>query len=316
MKNIKRVLLFTLIFLITFLPNIVILSYEPNEVLISQTFSSKTVLLNEFMKAKEELLINIYGWTDFDFIPTLINIAKKGVKIKVMLEEAPYLSETQNFDIRDMLRKYGIEVRWAKEDFFLTHAKYIVIDGAIAIVLTGNFTYSSFSKNREFGLITYNTENAQVLRNLFYADFERLHFQNTNPNVLVSPIDSRVKVENALKSAKKSVKIWEQSISDPEIVKLLQDLKKQGVDVKILMPVSYASSTKEYLGDSVLALPNPYIHAKAFIVDDSFAYIGSNNFTTPSFDNEREVALFTYDSEVINELKMIWDWDLSHSYSP
>lgn len=316
MKNVKKVLLFVLIFLITFLPNIVILSSEPNEVLISQTFSSKTVLLNEFMKAKEELLINMYGWTDFDFIPTLINIAKNGVKIKVILEEAPYLSEAQNFDIRDMLRKYGIDVRWAKEDFFLTHAKYIVIDGTSAIVLTGNFTYSSFSKNREFGLITYNTENAKVLRDLFYADFERLQFQNTNPNVLVSPIDSRTKVENALKSAKKSVKIWEQSISDPAIVKILQDLKKQGVDVKILMPVSYASSTKEYLGDSVLALPNPYIHAKTFIVDDSFAYIGSNNFTTPSFDNEREVALFTYDSEVINELKMIWDWDLSHSYSP
>jgi len=316
MKKLKYVLLIILILTFILTPQLGIRSSSTSEVLISETFSGKTTLLNEFMKAKNELLINIYGFSDFDFIPTLINLAKRGVDVKVILEEAPYQSETQNFDIRNMLSKYDIEVRWAKPDFFLTHAKYVVIDGTSAIVLTGNFTYSSFTKNREFGLITYDESEAKTLRSLFMADFERLDFTNDNPNVLISPIDSRTKIVSALKSTKKSIKIWEQSISDPEIINVLKEQISKGVDVKILMPTSYAADVKKDLGDSVLALPNPYIHAKTFIIDDTFAYIGSNNFTTPSLDNEREVALFTYNPDVINNLEMIWQWDLSHSVSP
>jgi len=96
----------------------------------------------------------------------------------------------------------------------------------------------------------------------------------------------------------------------------LKEQKAKGVEVKVLMPASYASDLAKSLGDSVLALPNPYIHAKTFIIDDKFAYIGSNNFTAPSLDNEREAALFTSNKSIIEELNMIWQWDLSHSNVP
>lgn len=291
-------------------------SDSTSEILISETFGGKQAILNEFMKAKSELLINIYGFTDFDFMPAIINLAKQGVEVRVILEEAPYQSETQNFDIRDMLRKYGIEVRWARPEFFLTHAKYVVIDDTEAIVLTGNFTYSSFTKNREFGLATFDKQEVETLKTLFNADWNRTDFTNTNPNVIISPIDSREKIENALKSAKSSIKIWEQSISDQSIINILKQQKAKGVDVKILMPTSYAADVKKDLGDAVLALPNPYIHAKTFIIDDTYAYIGSNNFTQPSLENERETALFTYNKDIINELELIWNWDLSHATAP
>jgi len=287
-----------------------------NEKLLSETFSGKTAILNELFNANNEVLINMYGFTDFDFIPALVNLEKQGVEIKMILEEAPYQAETENFDIRSMLKNYGIKVRWARSELFLDHAKYIVIDNTKAIVLTGNFTYSSFTKNREFGLITTDKDKVATLRNLFYADFNRTEFSNDNDNVLISPIDSRIKIENALRSATKSIKIWEQTVEAPEIVNILKEQKAKGVEVKVLMPASYASDLAKSLGDSVLALPNPYIHAKTFIIDDKFAYIGSNNFTAPSLDNEREAALFTSNKSIIEELNMIWQWDLSHSNVP
>ena len=287
-----------------------------SEKLLSETFSGKTAILNELFNAKKEVLMNMYGFTDFDFIPTIVNLEKQGVEVKMILEEAPYQSETENFDIRSMLKNYGIEVRWARSEFFLDHAKYIVIDDTEAIVLTGNFTYSSFTKNREFGLVTTDKGKVTTLRNLFYADFNRTDISNDNDNVLISPVDSRAKIENALRSATKSIKIWEQTVDDPTIVNILKAQKAKGVDVKVLMPASYAGDLAKSLGDSVLALQNPYIHAKTFIIDDKFAYIGSNNFTTPSLDNEREAAMFTYDEEIINELNMIWTWDISHSNVP
>jgi Phosphatidylserine/phosphatidylglycerophosphate/cardiolipin synthases and related enzymes len=317
MKKLKIFIVAFIILAISFLGSLdSISSQNGNEILITEPFSGKQAILNEFINAKKELLINMYSITDFDFIPTIINLAKSGVEVKVILEEAPYQAETQNFDIRDLFRIYGIDVRWANPQFFLTHAKYVVIDDTEAIVLSGNFTSSSFTKNRDFGLVTFDKDEVLTLKSLFYADWERTDFTNDNPNVLISPIDSRTKVESALKSAKKSIKIWEQSISDPSIIKILKEEKDKGVDVKILMPASYAADTKKDLGDSVLALPNPYIHAKTFIIDDTFAYIGSNNFTSPSFDNERETALFTYNTDVINTLNALFEWDLSHCVTP
>lgn len=317
MRKFKTLIIVFIVLSLSLFGNLDFLSSQNgNEILIAEPFSGKQAILNEFLKAQKELLINMYSITDFDFIPTIINLAKSGVEIKVILEEAPYLSETQNFDTRHLFRIYGIDVRWANPQFFLTHAKYAVIDDTEAIVLTGNFTYSSFTKNRDFGLATFDKDEVLTLKALFYADWERMDFVNDNPNVLISPIDSRTKVEAALKSATKSIKIWEQSISDPSIIKILKEQKGKGVDVKILMPASYAVDTKKDLGDSVLALPNPYIHAKAFIIDDTFAYIGSNNFTTPSFDNEREAALFTYNTDVINTLNALFEWDLSHCVMP
>lgn len=291
-------------------------SQDYEQKLLSETFSGKTAILNELMVAQSEVLINMYGFTDFDFIPVLMNLEKRGVSVKLILEEAPYLAETENFNIRDMLKKYGIVTRWAKQDFFLTHAKYIVIDGKIAIVLSGNITYSSFAKNREFGIVLNNQQYASVLRNLFYADFERKDFENTSEDVLISPIDSRSKIENALKSATSSIKIWQQELLDPSIISILREQKQKGIDVKVIMPLSYAAGAKNELGTAIYALPNPYVHAKAFIIDDKYAYIGSNNFSTPSFDTEREVGIFTHDNSVINELLLIWNWDMSHSELP
>ncbi len=313
-----------LLCLVAFLILVSILSINPkiihsqdyDQKLLSETFSGKTAILNELMSAQSEVLVNMYGFTDFDFIPVLMNLEKRGVSVKLILEEAPYLAETENFDIRDMLKKYGIVTRWANQDFFLTHAKYIVIDGKIAIVLSGNITYSSFTKNREFGIVLNNENDASVLRNLFYADFDRKNFENTSEDILISPIDSRNKIENALKSATRSIKIWEQELLDPSIISILREQKQKGIDVRVIMPLSYAIDAKNELGTAIYALPNPYVHAKAFIIDDKYAYIGSNNFSTPSLDSEREVGVFTFDNSVIKELLLIWDWDMSHVIMP
>jgi cardiolipin synthase len=82
------------------------------------------------------------------------------------------------------------------------------------------------------------------------------------------------------------------------------------------MPSSHVADTKKDLGDSVLALPNPYIHAKTFIIDDTFAYIGSNNFPSLSFNTERETTLFTYNPDVIITLNALFERDLSHATIP
>ncbi|MGB9695176.1 MAG: phospholipase D-like domain-containing protein [Caldisericaceae bacterium] len=315
MKKVISILLVLLV-LTTLSPIIATAQESDSNRLIVQPFSSTGTLINEFMKAKKSIYINMYGLTDFDFFPSLVTQAKKGVHIKIMLERAPYNAETENWDARAMLTKYGITCKWASPDFFITHAKYIIIDSSEVIVLSGNFTYSDFTKDRDFGIIMQDATKAQEFEGLFNADWQRLSYKNNDPSVIISPIDSRAKIEAALKSATKSIKIWEQEVEDPSIVNILKDQKSKGVDVQIIMPGSYAQTALNALQTGVNALPNPYVHAKVFIIDDTLAYIGSNNFTTPSLENERETAILTKDPNIISELLTLWKWDLSHTAKP
>jgi phosphatidylserine/phosphatidylglycerophosphate/cardiolipin synthase-like enzyme len=313
----KKLLVFIIILsIVSLLLPLKTFAQDTESKILVQPFSSTGTLINEFLNAKKSIYINMYGLTDFDFFPALIAQVKKGVNVKIMLERAPYEAETENWDARTMLTKYGIVCKWASPDFFITHAKYLVIDDSEVIVLSGNFTYSDFTKDRDFGIIMHDKIKAEEFENLFKADWARLSYINSDPDVIISPIDSRAKIEATLKSATKSIKIWEQEVEDPSIINILKDAKTRGVDVKIIMPASYAQTAVNALQTGVYALPNPYVHAKVFIVDDVIAYIGSNNFTAPSLENERETAILTRDNNIIKELLILWSWDLSHTVKP
>ena len=292
---------------------------QQNELII-QTFSGTGSLEREMLSAKKYIHIELYGFTSYDLFNPLISQAKKGVEVKVMLEKAPYQADTENWDARYNLTKYGITCKWSSPVFFLTHAKFIVIDGEKVIVLTGNLTYSSFTKNREFGIILNDEKKASELEDLFKKDWARQKYENNDPELVISPIDSRIKIENALKSAKSSIKIWEQEVEDPSIIDILKNAKAKNIDVKIITPPlsktpGNSDATNE-LGYSVRGLPNPYVHAKTFIIDDTLAYIGSNNFTTPSLETEREVGILTEDQSIIKVLLDLWEIDWANSTIP
>jgi phosphatidylserine/phosphatidylglycerophosphate/cardiolipin synthase-like enzyme len=294
-------------------------SASQNE-LIVQPFSGTGSLEREILSAKKYVHIELYGFTSYDLFDSLVLQAKRGVEVKVMLEKAPYQADTENWDARYNLTKYGITCKWSSPAFFLTHAKFIVIDGEKVIVLTGNLTYSSFTKNREFGIILNDEKKASELEDLFKKDWARQKYENNDPGLVVSPIDSRVKIENALKSAKSSIKIWEQEVDDPSIIDILKNAKAKNIDVKIITPPlsktpGNTTATNE-LGDSIRGLPNPYVHAKTFIIDGTLAYIGSNNFTTPSLEMEREVGVLTEDQSIIKVLLDLWEIDWANSTIP
>ena len=294
-------------------------SASQNE-LIVQPFSGTGSLEREILSAKKYVHIELYGFTSYDLFDSLVLQAKRGVEVKVMLEKAPYQADTENWNARYNLTKYGITCKWSSPAFFLTHAKFIVIDGEKVIVLTGNLTYSSFTKNREFGIILNDEKKASELEDLFKKDWARQKYENNDPGLVVSPIDSRVKIENALKSAKSSIKIWEQEIEDPSIIDILQNAKAKNIDVKIITPPlsktpGNTTATNE-LRDSIRGLPNPYVHAKTFIIDGTLAYIGSNNFTTPSLETEREVGVLTEDQSIIKVLLDLWEIDWANSTIP
>lgn len=325
MKKIKISLIMLLVFILCFASMPLSGIASTNEAgsqneLIVQPFSGNGIIEKEIFSAKKYVHIELYGFTSYDLFDPLIIQKKNGIDVRVMMEKAPYMADKENWDARYYLTRYGVLCKWASPSFFLTHAKFIIIDGEKVIVLTGNLTYSTFNKNREFGIVSNDPHKALEFEDLFEKDWSRETYTNNDPSIVLSPNDARSKIENAFNGANSSIKIWEQSIEDPEIIETLKNAKSRGVDIEIITPPLASapgnSNAVDELDGSIKVLGNPYVHAKAFIIDNKIAYIGSNNFTTTSLDQNREAGVFISNESIINELLELWNIDWSNSINP
>lgn len=128
-----------------------------------------------------------------------------------------------NSAVYERFKNEGISVVWADEvrqNF--NHAKYSIIDSTVYLG-TANFTTTSFTKNREFFVETTDDSVFQYMEHIFEADFYRFPFQGTEKSVYVSPIDSRIKIESALRSSQKSIQIFAASLSDDSLLDILRE---------------------------------------------------------------------------------------------
>ncbi len=290
--------------------------------LIAENYEGMIPVLKEIRSAKKYIHLEIYGFTQYDLAEAIGEASARGVEVKVMLEKSPVGGDTENWNIKNKLRHYGVEIKWANPAYFLTHAKFIIVDGKTAEVFTGNFTYSTFHKNREFGIKISDPDEIATLENIFESDWERKPVKEVkNPNIVLSPINSRKRIETLIKSATKTIDIWQQEMEDNEINDLLESEIKKGIKVRVIIPPLYRVSGNSYavdqLGsDVVRVLPDPYVHAKVIIVDGKKAYIGSNNFSGASLDMNREMGIITDDQGIISSLNTLFEMDWNRTVNP
>lgn len=109
-----------------------------------------------------------------------------------------------------------------------------------------------------------------------------------------------------------------------DILRALRSAALRGVDVRLIVPVRnnhvYAGLAGRALYDELLCAGvrvferrPPFIHAKALIVDDAFALVGTANLDARSLQLNYETNLAVYDDEFINRLKRIVLNDLAQS---
>jgi len=90
------------------------------------------------------------------------------------------------------------------------HTKLLLIDDTY-IVTTGNLSYASFKYNREMYVIGKNISDLQTLEQIFSADFSSQEIMKSATNLVISPIDSRAKIETLLRSASKEILVYAQN---------------------------------------------------------------------------------------------------------
>ncbi len=136
----------------------------------------------------------------------------------------------------------------------------------------------------------------QEAARLFKADCTRTKYAPRVETFVVSPANSRQILGTFLKRAKKQLLIYDPRISDREMLGILQERAKAGVEVKVIGQVSGRASFE------VQKLAGTRLHTRTIIRDRRQAFVGSQSLRAAELDSRREVGLIVQDPAAVKKL--------------
>lgn len=261
-------------------------------------------LAREIESARNTIDVMMYLLTDEQLIEQFLDAERRGVQVRVILEQHPFGGFGNPEQEISRLRAGGAEVKWGRRAFPFTHAKVIVIDRSVAVITNANATPSSFSDNREFGVVTTFAPDVAQAASIFEADWDNREQRLDGP-LLVSPETSREGFTRLIEDASTSLDIYAEVIRDDQMVDLLIAAEGRGVEVRIVTSpdsdprADVIFERLERGGVALHILTTPYIHAKMILADDRRLFIGSQNFTATSLDENREIGV-VFEDEIAN----------------
>ena len=280
--------------------------------------------------AHRSIWVEMYLLTDTTVINALEDAANQGLDVRVMLEPHPF--ESSPVTVQSTLEKLkaaGIKVNQTNPIFQLTHAKFLLLDGATLFLLTANLSHDALGgtkqvTNREYLLEDTETADVSEAQAIFTADWNRTTPSLSDPNLLVSPINARVKLLALIASARTSIQIENEETQDTQIENALAQAARRGVSIQVVLPAPTGRQDSNAAGVALLRKAGIsvrgdkqyYIHAKLMLIDQTRAYVGSENISTASLDDNRELGLIVADPATLSTLATTFssDYAISQEY--
>ena len=255
-------------------------------------------LLDEIRAARQSIDLEVYIVSDEVILQSLEEAQRRGVRVRVILEEHPFGGGGGQDEMLTRLESAGIAVRWGNPVFRFTHIKMMVVDDAVTIIMNQNLARSAFTANREFGVVTNQPDAVQAAAAIFEADWTRGAEPDPGP-LVVSPTNAREQLLALVRGARVSLDLYAEVLRDPEVLDALAAAAERGIRVRIIVSPSadFAAEMAELTasGVDIRLSSSLYIHAKLIVADGERAFIGSQNLSATSLDQNRELGIIVDD---------------------
>lgn len=283
------------------------------------------VITNAIASAQKSVWVEMYLLTENHVIKALEEAAHRGLDVRVMLEAHPYeVSSASIAKTLDRLSAAGVQTKTTSPSFSLTHEKGLIIDTNLVSIMTANFTTSALggsktgTTNREYGIMDHDPQDIQAAMTIFQADWNRTAVQVDDPNLVVSPLNSRNDFTTLINAAHQGLLIEAEEMQDSGIEQAMIAAAQRGVRVQVILPVP-SDSSSDYNKDGVNTIMQGgvqvredgklYMHAKIIVVDGQLAFVGSVNISTASLERNRELGVIVSDAGVIGTLQRTFEQD-------
>ncbi|MCD7962324.1 MAG: polyphosphate kinase 1 [Rikenellaceae bacterium] len=259
-------------------------------------------------------------------INALINAAKNGKKVTVLVELKARFDEEQNIYSSEVLQNSGVKVLHSP-DMLKVHSKVVLVErreGAglrgYGYIGTGNFNESTAKIYSDYGLFTTHPGIINDIRKvmLFLTDMHN-HFYYDY--LLVAPHSMRYEFEklinNEIKNAKKEKKAFIYAkfnrLTDEKIISLLYDASSAGVDIRLVIRGACCLKPQvKGLSDNIriISIVDKYLeHARMAIFCNGGAakyYILSADWMSRNLDRRVEVGTPILDRKIKKNLMDIF----------
>jgi cardiolipin synthase len=281
-------------------------------------------ILSRIKTASTSIDLVIYELTDQQVEDSLAAAHSRGVAVRVLLNGGLYGNGSKkNQNAYDYLHSKGVPVEWSPSYFALTHQKTLIIDNKEALIMTFNMTPKYYPTGRDFIVVDPDPSDVAAIEKAFTNDWSGIQDKATNGDDLVWSPGSKGILLAMINASKTSLRIYNEELQDQDVVDALAAAAGRGVSVELLMTDSkqwHAGYAKIIAAGGEVHTFAPtaplYIHAKMIIADGTQAFVGSENFSTNSMQNNRELGLFISTPGAITSLVSTFatDWGKAESY--
>ena len=263
-----------------------------------------TPLINAIDSATKSIEIAIFRLDRADMQHALERAVARGVFVRALVAHTNHGAEKKLRKLEMQFLEAGIEVARTADDLLRYHYKFLIVDRRILYLLTFNYTYLDISSTRSFGIISRDPDLVQESVRLFDADVRRQAYTPGLETFLVSPLNARRELSRFIQGAQKQLLIYDPEISDPRMIRLLQERTHAGVEVRIIGRVAKPSS--KLCASRMLRMR---FHTRTIICDRHRAFVGSQSLREAELDRRRELGLIIREPEIVNSLVKVFESD-------
>jgi phosphatidylserine/phosphatidylglycerophosphate/cardiolipin synthase-like enzyme len=274
---------------------------DANYQLIQEPDAGYSAIIGLISGAARSVRITMYELTDPAAVTALIDAHNRGVDTKVILDAAFHGHDT-NAEAFQELSDAGVDVKWAPNSV-IYHQKTITIDDTTAAVGTGNLTPQYYSTSRDAWVVDTNPTDVAAITATFDTDYTstpsgRAPEATPAPNLIWSPT-ARASFLQHIDQATHSIDVTSEELKDRAVLSALDKAARRGVQCRIVLTdnPAWANAVAEVsaAGCSVHLFPDTqtalYMHEKVLLTDNTELIIGSQNLTTTSLLENRELSL-------------------------
>ncbi len=261
-------------------------------------------LLAGIKNARKSIEIVIFRLDLREVEAALKAAVERGVAVQALVAWTSRDGERSLRKLEQRLLDCGVTVTRTADNLVRYHDKFMIIDQRVLYLLAFNYTALDVRHSRSFGIITRDRQLVQEALRLFAADTAHQPFTPALNNFLVSPLNARQQLAAFLQGARRQLLIYDNQITDNQMIKILQARATAGVEIRIIGHIGKRSG-----GLTAQKLRDLRLHTRIIIRDGHQAFIGSQSLRRNELDARREVGLIVRDAKVIKGLLAVFEAD-------
>jgi cardiolipin synthase len=280
------------------------------------------LLIEPLRSAGSTIDIYVFTLSNAEILGALREAAARGVAVRALVDTHPSGNQAAGHAALHSLKHAGAQARPSPDYFEHLHAKSYVVDSSTAMISSVNYL-QDWERTRDFGLITSDTGVVRTLAETFAADWEGRKGQIASippPPLVLSPNNSRAAISDLIASARRTLLLEQEQITDLSIISALAERSNAGVSVQL---VTNSAQEKNYqpLADLLAQAPQArvgysrtlWMHSKLLIADGERMLMGSVNLIAESLDKRREVSILITDAAHIARATTVVQADIADS---